>query len=230
MRVPGRHLLLMRADLGGGQLIVFMRWPKAGVTKTRLIPALGAEGASELHRRMAEHTVAVAREFCASRRATLSVCFTGAGVDMMQSWLGDGILFEPQSSGDLGDRLLQAFEAHCPSSDYVLVIGTDCPALSPDILEQAAVSLESHDVALGPARDGGYYLIGLKGAHASLFAGITWGGGDVYRDTLTAAVAAGLSVAKLPELSDVDRPEDLDACGVMFVNVSTFRVYECSGA
>ncbi len=191
-------------------LVVFMRWPEAGRSKTRLIPALGAEGAAALHKQMAEHTVAVAREFCQKQDVHLSVCFTGATTKSMQSWLGRGIAFELQCEGNLGERLHHACEQHCESGVSFLIIGTDCPELSPAILAQANAALASHDVVLGPAADGGYYLIGLKQPCAALFTGIAWGESRVCHDTEVAAAAEGLCVAKLPVLSDVDRPEDLE--------------------
>ena len=192
-----------------GHLVVFMRWPEAGKTKTRLIPALGAEGAAALHRQMAEQTLAIARAFCGEHDVLLTVCFTGTTPDVMQSWLGQDIAFEMQVAGDLGARLRHTSEQHCAAGAYVLIIGTDCPELTPAVLERAAAAMVSHDVVLGPAQDGGYYLIGVKQACAALFEGMAWGESTVCRATEAAAAAEGLSLKRLSILSDVVRPEDL---------------------
>ena len=116
-----------------------------------------------------------------------------------------------QRGRDLGARLEAAFDdlLICPGG-RVVVIGTDCPELTPGGLDEAFRSLEAHDLVLGPTADGGYYLVGLRRHAPELFREVPWGGETVFATTLARACASGLQVAQLPRLADVDTPEDLD--------------------
>ena len=193
-------------------LLLFARYPVAGQAKTRLIPALGPEGAARLHRRLAEHAAGVARAAGAGGAARVTVCFTGAARRDFCSWLGHDLAYSAQPPGDLGDRLRQAAAAAFGGgARRVVVCGSDIPGLSAALLRQAFAALAGHDVVLGPAVDGGYYLIGMNRARPDLFAGIDWGTARVCAQTRAAIERQGLSVAELPLLSDVDRPEDTAA-------------------
>ena len=196
----------------GSHILLFARYPVPGETKTRLIPALGPVGAARLHRRMAEGAVAAARAVPTPHAgARITVCYTGAPIKAFGAWLGRDLQYSPQSSGDLGDRMGRAFRRTLESGPAAAVcIGSDVPALTPAILQQAFKSLGDHDVVLGPASDGGYYLIGMKRFHPELFSGIEWGTGQVWERTCEAASRMGLRAAQLPTLPDVDRPEDLE--------------------
>jgi rSAM/selenodomain-associated transferase 1 len=122
----------------------------------------------------------------------------------------DGIREGAQSGADLGARLVAAFAARLAASgDAAVIVGTDCPGLRPPHLAAAFGALEDHDVVLGQSRDGGYWLIGLRRPAPTLFAGIAWGGPEVLAQTLDRARRAGLRVAQLETLADVDTPEDL---------------------
>ncbi len=191
-------------------LIVFTRYPEPGKTKTRLIPALGEEGATNLHRQMAEHTLANIRELQNFRPLSIEVHFVGGNSDLMQNWLGSGIVYRTQVEGDLGWRMMSALQTAFNSGmQSVVIIGTDCPDLTAKIIEQAFDQLSSYDLVLGPATDGGYYLIGLRRLVPELFKEINWGTSEVLRKTVAIAVSLDLEVAYLPPLSDVDRPEDI---------------------
>jgi len=193
-------------------LILFARYPVPGQAKTRLIPALGPEGAARLHRRLAEHAAGVARAAGANRGAGVTVCFTGAARREFRSWLGSDFAYVAQPAGDLGVRLRQACaSAFRGRAQRVVVFGADVPELSADLLHQALAGLREHDVVLGPAADGGYYLIGMKCDRPELFAGIDWGTGRVCDQTRAVIGRRGLSVTELPTLSDVDLPEDVSA-------------------
>ncbi|NIA14535.1 MAG: DUF2064 domain-containing protein [Nitrospiraceae bacterium] len=197
------------------RLVLFTRYPRAGHTKTRLIPALGPDGAADLHRGMAERTARVAREFGQSSFADVEVRFCGAGRRLMRGWLGSGFRYRRQGRGDLGLRMCRAIgAAFGGGTARVVVIGADCPELTGDTLARAFAALEANDLVLGPAVDGGYYLIGLRrgaqAALASLFDAMPWGSAEVFPETLMRAEGAGLSVATLDTLHDVDRPEDLE--------------------
>jgi len=196
----------------GNHILLFARYPVPGETKTRLIPALGHVGAARLHRRMAEGAVTAARTARSSRPdAGITVQFTGAPAKTFRAWLGQDLQYSAQSSGDLGERMGKAFQSVLePGPAAAVCIGSDVPAITPAILQQAFESLGDHDVVLGPANDGGYYLIGMKRFYPELFSGIEWGTGQVWKQTWAAAARMGLRVAQLPTLPDVDRPEDLE--------------------
>jgi hypothetical protein len=192
------------------RLIVFTRYPEQGRNKTRLIPVLGPEGATELHRLMTEHTLRKVRRFLATHPASLRVQYDGGSREDVKQWLGADIQPVPQAEGDLGRRMDLAFaESFAQGMRRVVLIGTDCPGIRPAHLARAFQALKSRDVVIGPARDGGYYLIGLRRAAQPLFEGIPWGTGVVLQRTLEAALAHGLKVGFLDLLDDVDRPEDI---------------------
>jgi hypothetical protein len=128
----------------------------------------------------------------------------------MAGWMGAGLDIRKQSGGGLGARMHESFKAAVEEgARRAVIVGTDCPGMSADILEKAFDQLADHDLVLGPAEDGGYYLVGMKKPTPRLFAGITWGGEDVLRKTLEIAEELGVSTALLSKLADVDRPEDL---------------------
>lgn len=202
---------------GAPHLLIFARYPEPGKVKTRLVSALTPQVAARLHRRMTEAVVKIAR---AARRAAVTrgempvtIWYTGARRRDFRAWLGTDLGFAEQASGDcdLGVRMLDAFEAAFQSgAGAVIGVGSDIPGLTSEILEQAVEGLRSKNTVVGRAADGGYYLIGMKSVHPSLFEGIDWGTGRVYAQTCERIRRLGLSVADLPPLRDVDRPEDLD--------------------
>lgn len=192
------------------RLIVFTRFPEPGQSKTRLIPALGAAGAAELHRQMVEHTLSWAKALQDRLPLSIEIRYTGRPLEPFRRWLGPNFLYSEQGEGDLGQRMLRSFEdAFRMKVRKVLLIGTDVPDLSADLVEGALVLLNSSDLVLGPADDGGYYLIGLRRTIPQLFQEIPWGTEGVLPKTRQIAQAAKLSISLLPSLADVDRPEDL---------------------
>lgn len=191
-------------------IIVFTRYPKPGQVKTRLIPELGPERATILHQRMTQHVVACAREAALTTQASLQVHFHGGSRKKMMEWLGTGITYYPQKGRDLGERMREAFRrALRHGAHRVVLVGSDLPGLTREILDQAFQALENCQVVLGPTLDGGYYLIGLKEDSPELFSGIPWGSKDVMKSTLERVAKLGLNVKLLEMLEDVDRPQDL---------------------
>jgi uncharacterized protein len=191
-------------------LIIFTRYPEPGKTKTRLIPALGAIGAAHLQKQMAEHTISQVKKMPKTSAITVEVRFAGGNEELMQNWLGLGLVYQNQGEGDLGQRLMRSLEdAVHNHAEQVVIIGTDCPGLNPEILASAFAKLQVCDLVLGPALDGGYYLIGLHRVIPELFAHISWGTNQVLQQTVKIAETLNLSSAYLPNLADVDRPEDL---------------------
>jgi len=196
-------------------LIIFTRYPEPGKTKTRLIGALGKEGAANLHRQLAEHTLRQAKSlvgWISWVNPTLEVYFTGATVALMREWLGDDLVYHQQGNGDLGARMAQAFDrAFNTGAVGVAIIGTDCPSIDAKLLLYAFERLHSTDLVIGPAADGGYYLIGLRRMVPELFIGIDWGTSRVLAQTLAIAQRLNLSHYQLPVLADIDRPSDLSS-------------------
>jgi rSAM/selenodomain-associated transferase 1 len=191
-------------------LIIFSRYPEPGKTKTRMIPALGALGAAELQRKMTEHTLKTAITLKFSRNLAIEVHFAGGNIQSMTEWLGEDFNYIPQVLGDLGHKMHSCFErAFTLGNQRVVIIGTDCPDIEQTTLTQAFYSLELHDLVLGVAEDGGYYLIGLNQPIAELFQNIIWGTEQVLNQTQNIAQQLKLNVHYLPTLDDVDRPEDL---------------------
>jgi len=194
-------------------LLVFTRYPEPGRTKTRLIPALGPDRAARLQQRLTAHTLAAAQAFQKQVSSTAEVHFAGGDAAAMQAMFGDDLSYTPQQGEGLGARLQQAIHAAFHAgADRVIVIGADCPQLDANLLHEAHRQLEQHDVVLGPAEDGGYYLIGLKQPEPSLFQDIAWGTPEVFRQTIEKIDALRLKHAHLATLSDIDHPEDLVLC------------------
>lgn len=191
-------------------LIIFTRYPEPGKTKTRLIPALGTEGAANLQRQMTEYTLSQVKQLQKTSAISFEVRYAGGDLQLMQDWLGYDLVYRPQGEGDLGSRMTQSFlNAFESGAEKVITIGTDCPDANAQILTQAFEKLQQCDLVLGPAVDGGYYLIGLQRPVPELFISIDWGTSQVFQQTINIAQTLNLLVADLPFLADIDRPEDL---------------------
>ena len=190
------------------RVVVFGRAPVAGQVKTRLIPALGAEGAARLHRQLMEDIVG---RLCASGPARVELwvtpdadhpCFVG----LAARWPLDIHIQEGQ---DLGARMAHAARSALSRAEAVILVGTDCPDLSPDYLGAAIAGLEHQDAVLGPALDGGYVLLGLRSVENTLFERMPWGSDRVAEVTQQRLDALGWQWSRLAPLRDMDRPEDL---------------------
>ncbi|MDH3360574.1 MAG: TIGR04282 family arsenosugar biosynthesis glycosyltransferase [Desulfobulbaceae bacterium] len=195
------------------RLILFTRYPMPGVTKTRLIPALGKEGAADLQRRMTEAVATQAEIVGVTRQLHFEICYDGGDPEQVKQWLAavaPSGRCRPQEGDDLGQRMQLAFaQAFADGSQRVVLFGCDCPAMSSGIMNQAFEALHDHDMVIGPAVDGGYYLLGLAAPQPFLFNDMEWGDEAVMARTLERAEAAGLRFFLLESLVDVDRPEDL---------------------
>lgn len=212
------------------RLLVFTRRPTPGRAKTRLIPMLGAEGAAALQTRLNEHTLSMAARAAAAGRidwevwlAEESDASAPVGVPLScegTTFAGAGASVEAapprwrtQVGEGLGERLTRAVDtAFAEGARKVVVIGADCPDLDERRIAAAFEQLRRVDGVVGPALDGGYYLIGLRRPAPALFHDIPWGTSDVLDATLRAARRERLAMAQLPPLGDVDHPEDLLAC------------------
>ena len=192
------------------RLVIFTRFPEPGQTKTRLIPVLGAEGAAELQREMTQHTLRWAKELVKAAPVRVEVRFEGGDENEMKECFGEDIFYCPQGPGDLGCRMVRAFQdAFRISVRHVVLVGADCPEITPRLVSDAFERLANNDLVLGPATDGGYYLIGLRSETPTLFDAMPWGTGEVFRETMRRAEGLALSTSVLIPLSDVDQPEDI---------------------
>ena len=191
-------------------LIVFVKFPEPGKVKTRIARELGAERAAELYSRMAEriiHDVSGPGAY-----GTIVYFDPPEREDDIKTWLGsDSLSYEPQSGGTIGDRMANAFHrVFCEGAVRAVLIGTDIPEITADIISAAFDLLSDTDVVLGPAEDGGYYLMGLRKFEPTLFRDIDWGTNTVYTRTLARIVEKNLSHKLLDTLKDVDTAEDID--------------------
>jgi rSAM/selenodomain-associated transferase 1 len=189
-------------------IIVFAKAPVPGQVKTRLIPALGAVGAAMLHTTLVERAIETA---VATKHDMTLYCTPDAGHAFFVSCVEDfDVALEVQvPDADLGARMLTALESGLREYSQVVLIGSDCPALTRKHLLSAEAALAATDVALIPAEDGGYVLIAARKTHPMMFANIRWGEATVLVSQQAALQACGLGVSLLDTLWDVDRPEDL---------------------
>ncbi len=176
--------------------------------KTRLAASIGADAALRVYRRLAEHTVA---EALAVAGAEVRVHFTPADAEpAVRAWLGAGPALLPQAGGDLGARMREAFAgAFADGHRRVVIIGSDLPEMRADLLRRAIALLDEHVAVVGPARDGGYYLLGLTELVEGIFDGIAWSTPGVLAATLERLAAAGIAPVLLEPLTDVDEAGDL---------------------
>ncbi len=189
-------------------VLIFSKLPEAGQVKSRLIPVLGAEGAARLYRRLLVRQL----EWLTAEAGCPIQLWLTPSMDhpLVQHWAGEAELsLFLQRGEDLGERMMYAAQAALQSYRQVVLLGVDCPALTAAHLHQTFSWLESYDGVLGPARDGGYVLLGLKSVPLSLFKGHNWGEADVAESTREAMRRLGWGWRELPRLWDLDRPEDL---------------------
>jgi len=188
--------------------VVFAKAPLPGYAKTRLIPALGAEGAAQLAKEMLRHTVT---QVLAADTGTVELCVTPG--PQAPAWgqlkLPQTIQWTDQGDGDLGQRLARASQRVTQAGAAVLLVGTDCPELTAARLTEASSALLQHDACLIPVTDGGYALLGLQRHLPTLFENIPWSTATVACLTRQRLADAGWRVAQLETLHDIDTPPDL---------------------
>lgn len=200
------------------RLVIFAKAPQPGAVKTRLIPALGADGAATLARAMLAHTL---HEALAAGLDAVELCVSPASGD--PAWRGvalpAGVEYTAQGEGDLGERMDRAIQrALTQHGGPVLLIGTDCPALDRSHLREAARQLMHHDAVLQPVADGGYVLIGLQAPCPAIFRHMAWSTRAVAAETLRRLSALGLRVWQGPVLHDIDEAADLAHLPAGFVD------------
>lgn len=194
--------------MNANALLIFIRNPELGKVKTRLARDLGPEEALRIYRKLLGHTRKVAQAVAVER-----FLFYSNFIDREDSWPEPDFKKYLQPDGDLGDRMLQAFGQALSHCEKAVIVGSDCPGLTPLILQTAFEQLGSHDFVIGPAIDGGYYLIGMKKLTPELFRDMTWSTDRVFQETTERMQAMGSSYYVLPTLSDIDYAEDWEKYG-----------------
>lgn len=206
------------------RFIVMAKAPRAGQAKTRLIPALGAEGAAALARRLLHHTLGEALAAAESLKqaqidATVTLCGTPLaelpaqgeslwGLPELTDWLPQ-LHLQDQGDGDLGARMARAVHGPLMTGQSCVLIGTDCPKLGREALHGIALDLHRHDAVIVPATDGGYVALGLRRFEPTLFTHMPWSTPEVAHLTRQRLAAAGLSLHEWPPEHDIDEPADL---------------------
>jgi rSAM/selenodomain-associated transferase 1 len=180
-------------------ICIFAKPPVTGQVKTRLAAALGQEHAAELARAFLEDTIAAARELTWAEAVVASTGPVACGVPVLL-----------QGDGDLGARIERVMRAALQRAPYAIAIGADAPALPSRFLEAAREALERADAVIGPADDGGFYLLGLRRCSEGLLAGLPWSSPETFAHTAARLRERGLRVEVLERWFDVDRPEDLE--------------------
>ena len=185
-------------------LLILAKIPRLGAVKTRLARTLGDAEALRIYRILLEKSRVAALSVAATRWL-----FYSDYVERRDNWSDTYFQKTVQRGEDLGSRMEDAFQrAFGAGAKRVLLIGSDCPDLNGPLLETAFERLEAADFVVGPALDGGYYLLGMKGPEPALFRDVAWSTGSVCAVTLEKIQAAGKTYSLLPVLSDVDTEED----------------------
>lgn len=186
-------------------LIIFYRNPLLGKVKTRLARTLGDSAALNIYHQLVAHTKSITEQVLVDKAVYYS-----AYIDLQDIWNNDHYQKRLQAGHDLGQRMSNAFK-HGFESGYssICIIGTDCFELEAASIDEAFLALQYSDAVIGPARDGGYYLLGMNAFHPELFANKTWSTSAVYASTIQDFADQGLRYHNLPLLSDVDIEDDL---------------------
>jgi rSAM/selenodomain-associated transferase 1 len=190
-------------------LIVFVRWPEKGKVKSRLTAGLDENVVLELYKCFVEDLLHTLKQ--SGFQPLIAFCPLEAG-DKITAWLGDEYSYIPQTGTNLGKRMQNAFAlAFAQECSRVALIGSDFPDLPAEIIKDAFASLRDHDAAIGPARDGGYYLIGFRNDTflPRIFDDIPWSTAGVFARTMEILREEGCEVRQMPFWRDIDRPEDI---------------------
>ena len=189
-------------------LLIFIRNPELGKVKTRLAKDLGAEEALRIYQKLLDHTRNIVLK-------TAAACYLYYSdfIDKEDAWSNVDFKKFLQPQGDLGDRMLKAFDHALTENDAAIIIGSDCPGLTETILQTAFNQLKNNDFVIGPAMDGGYYLLGMKKLAPRLLLDMTRSTDKVFEETVRRMEQMGASYYVLPVLSDIDYAEDWEKYG-----------------
>lgn len=200
------------SDKSENLLIIFVKNLIPGSVKTRLAKDIGIDGALDVYKYLVEHTYEMTKDLDFSKAV-----FYSEYVEIEDVWDTDKYKLFIQKGKDLGDRMLHAFDqAFAKKFKKAVIIGTDCYALKPKHIEEAFEQLDEHDIVIGPAKDGGYYLIGMNKLYPQLFHDKKYSHENVFRDVLTEIGEMNATFHILPELNDIDTLQDLKDSDIDF--------------
>ncbi|MDX2248591.1 MAG: TIGR04282 family arsenosugar biosynthesis glycosyltransferase [Bacteroidia bacterium] len=186
-------------------LLIFVKHPEPGKVKTRLAEGMGEKKALEIYEKLLEYTCEITRKVDAEK-----VIFYGNDIPLTDRWSEEGYTRMAQDGPNLGARMQEAFRwGWRQGFSKIIIIGSDCPGLTRRKLEDAFSHLDSYTTVLGPAKDGGYYLLGMNRPFPAIFQNKNWSTDTVLQDSLADLRIANRSFFLLPELSDVDTKDDL---------------------
>lgn len=196
-------------------LLIFARNPELGKVKTRLASEIGDQEALEVYRKLLAHTHQACQDLGCSKYVYYS-----EKILLGDLWEETNFEKEIQKGAELGERMESAFQA-CFAKEHpkVIIIGTDCPQISKRLIQDAFEALDKNDLVIGPAKDGGYYLLGMKQLYKEVFEDKKWSTSSVLAETLSDIEKLNLSIAVLEPLADVDYKADL----YLLENLSTFE-------
>lgn len=195
-------------------ILLFTRYPVPGKCKTRLISALGEKGAAELQKKMTRTILHIADLFCTAHSCSMEIHFAGDSSKRMANLYGEKYSYIKQTAGDIGKKMHSALAPKLGENNSLVLIGSDCPHIDEDILEDAFRKLITSQVVLGPTFDGGYYLIGVRGkinriSFSSLFEDISWSTDKVFEQTVQVLKKSGFTYNTVRKLHDIDTPDEL---------------------
>jgi len=190
------------------RILILSKAPEPGAVKTRLIPLLGATGASRLYATMLHDCIdmLVAAELCPVELWCAPTTSHPFFIHCRQQYC---VTLQQQPAGDLGQRMEQALRIALQQSGYAVLVGADCPDLAISDIEEALQALkQGTEVVLGPALDGGYYLVAMRSSHACMFGDMPWGSAEILKLTESRLRAHGVSWHRLTLRRDLDTPQD----------------------
>jgi len=190
-------------ETGKNALIIFIKNPAIGKVKTRLAKTMGNEKALAIYKALMEHTRKIAEALPINRRL-----FYSQFINDSDNWSRKKFQKELQIEADLGIKMATAFHTVFKTNEKVVIIGSDCASLTPKIIQTAFDQLDNHPFVIGPAMDGGYYLLGMNKFSPEVFKDIEWSTETVCSTTIERIKSLGKTYFLLPELSDIDYEED----------------------
>lgn len=190
--------------MSGKAIIIFAKKPEVGHVKTRLAKSIGETRALQVYEKLLWKTHSNLQSVPYDK-----LLYWDQIPQKLPEYLMEGYKFYEQVFADLGHRMSKAFEETFTYYNKVLIIGTDCPFITPDIVESAFEMLDENDFVLGPARDGGYYLLGKKYYEPNIFVNIKWSTSEVLSETIHKIQSLNKRFGMLPELYDIDSEPDL---------------------
>jgi len=197
----------MRADCA---IIVFVKFPQKGKVKTRLAKDMGEYFATEFYRICAEHILSEIKKLKKDNFTPYIYCHSNSEVEIVSGWVGKEFIVRAQIDGDLGERMFRSFkEVFHQGFSKALIIGTDIPDITSDLINGAALKLDENDFVVGPSSDGGYYLLGMNKPITEIFLDLNWSTSLVLKYTLDKIKSLKLKAGLLDELIDVDTKNDL---------------------